>query len=57
MLTGDLQMLRGAVEWYRRTPRRLALAAALEDAADGGGPAWSGSAVWGGGTHRRGEVG
>ncbi|MFG2043326.1 ATP-binding protein [Dactylosporangium sp. NPDC048998] len=33
VLTGDPWLLRAAVERFRRTPRRLALAAALEDAA------------------------
>ncbi|WP_432838123.1 helix-turn-helix transcriptional regulator [Dactylosporangium sp. CA-092794] len=33
ILTGDPSQLRRAVERFRRTPRRLALAAALEDAA------------------------
>jgi len=50
VLTGDPWMLRGAVERFRRTPRRLALAAALEDAALGTedteqGRAWAAEAI------------
>ncbi|WP_432839178.1 ATP-binding protein [Dactylosporangium sp. CA-092794] len=50
ILTGDPWMLRAAVERFRRTPRRLALAAALEDAALGAtdpdqGRAWATEAI------------
>ncbi|WP_432991235.1 AAA family ATPase [Dactylosporangium sp. CA-233914] len=50
VLTGDPWMLRGAVERFRRTPRRLALASALEDAAlnvegTAQGRAWAAEAV------------
>jgi DNA-binding CsgD family transcriptional regulator len=50
VLTGDPRMLRGAVERFRRTPRRLALAAALEDAALAAddpeqGRVWAGEAI------------
>ncbi|MER7282952.1 AAA family ATPase [Dactylosporangium sp. NPDC000244] len=50
VLTGDPWLLRGAVERFRRTPRRLALAGALEDAAlntadDQQGRAWAAEAI------------
>ncbi|MER7004328.1 AAA family ATPase [Dactylosporangium sp. NPDC000555] len=50
VLTADPWLLRAAVERFRRTPRRLALAAALEDAALGAtdpaqGRAWAAEAI------------
>ncbi|WP_433047513.1 helix-turn-helix transcriptional regulator [Dactylosporangium sp. CS-033363] len=50
VLTGDPWLLRGAVERFRRTPRRLALAGALEDAAlnsadEQQGRAWAAEAI------------
>jgi DNA-binding CsgD family transcriptional regulator len=50
VLSGDPWLLRGAVERFRRTPRRLALAGALEDAALGcadpaQGRAWAAEAI------------
>ncbi|UWZ49950.1 AAA family ATPase [Dactylosporangium matsuzakiense] len=50
VLTGDPWLLRGAVERFRRTPRRLALAGALEDAAlntaeEAQGRAWAAEAI------------
>ncbi|MEU7867594.1 AAA family ATPase [Dactylosporangium sp. NPDC049140] len=50
VLTGDPWLLRGAVERFRRTPRRLALAGALEDAAlntadERQGRAWAAEAI------------